>query len=89
MCPESVSVQVWYVAALDVLKSQNRKELFYQFAPALMQFVPKQMVNALISQGRALSPAKLLPALVTVDDDQVSASHICQVGPLSPWHGMA
>jgi hypothetical protein len=71
-------------AALDVLKSQNRKELFYQFAPALMQFVPKQMVNALISQGRGLSPAKLLPALVTVDDDQVSMGHICQVGPLSP-----
>jgi hypothetical protein len=60
-----------YIAALEVLKSQNRKELFYQIAPALMQFVPKQMVDALISQGRGLSPAKLLPALVTVDDDQV------------------
>jgi hypothetical protein len=66
-----------YVAALDVLKSQNRKELFYQFAPALMHFVPKQMVNALISQGRGLSPAKLLPALVTVDDDQVCNLNIC------------
>ncbi|PNF16669.1 putative vacuolar protein sorting-associated protein 18 [Cryptotermes secundus] len=59
-----------YLEALHVLKSQNRKELFYQFAPALMQFVPKQMVDALISQGRGLSPAKLLPALVTIDDDQ-------------------
>jgi hypothetical protein len=68
-------------AALDVLKSQNRKELFYQFAPALMQFVPKQMVNALITQGRGLSPAKLLPALVTVDDDQVSMSHIIKWVP--------
>jgi hypothetical protein len=55
-----------------MLKSQNRKELFYQFAPALMQFVPKQMVNVLLSQGRGLNPAKLLPALVSVDDDQVS-----------------
>ncbi|KDR19383.1 Vacuolar protein sorting-associated protein 18-like protein, partial [Zootermopsis nevadensis] len=59
-----------YLEALDVLKSQNRKELFYHFAPALMQFVPKQMVSALISQGRGLSPAKLLPALVTVDEYQ-------------------
>ncbi|KAJ9580206.1 hypothetical protein L9F63_004149 [Diploptera punctata] len=59
-----------YLEALDVLKSQNRKELFYQFAPALMQVVPKQMVNALISQGRGLNPAKLLPALVTMDEDQ-------------------
>jgi hypothetical protein len=42
-----------------------------------MQFVPKQMVNALVSQGRGLSPAKLLPALVTVDDDQVSILNVC------------
>ncbi|GFG37001.1 hypothetical protein Cfor_07076 [Coptotermes formosanus] len=62
-----------YLEALDVLKSQNRKDLFYQFAPALMQFVPKQTVSVLISQGRGLSPTKLLPALVNVDDDQVSA----------------
>jgi hypothetical protein len=74
--PVVVSVQVLYDAALDVLKSQNQKELFYQFAPALMQFVPKQMVSALISQGRGLSPAKLLPALVNVDDDQVSVLNV-------------
>lgn len=74
-CPE-----FWYVSALDVLKSQNRKDLFYQFAPALMPVVPKQLVNVLISQGRGLSPAKLLPALVSVDDDQVSVccrTHKC------------
>lgn len=59
-----------YLEALDVLKSQNRKDLFYQFAPALMPVVPKQLVNVLISQGRGLNPAKLLPALVSVDDDQ-------------------
>jgi hypothetical protein len=75
---------VLFIAALDVLRSQNRKELFYQFAPALMQFVPKQMVDAFISQGRGLSPAKLLPALVIVDDDQVSMSHVYQAGPLLP-----
>ena len=67
----STNISLYFVA-LDVLKSQNQKELFYQFTPALMQAVPKQMVNALISQGRGLSPAKLLPALVTMDDDQAS-----------------
>ena len=72
----SQCLQFWYVSALDVLKSQNRKELFYQFAPALMPVVPKQLVNVLISQGRGLSPAKLLPALVSVDDDQVSVSYL-------------
>ncbi|PSN40464.1 Vacuolar protein sorting-associated protein 18 [Blattella germanica] len=61
-----------YVEALNVLKSQNRKELFYQFAPGLMQAVPKQTVSALISQGRGLSPAKLLPALVALDDDHAA-----------------
>lgn len=59
-----------YLEALDVLKSQNRKELFYAFAPSLMPFVPKQMVNALIGQGRSLNPSSLIPALVTLDDDQ-------------------
>jgi len=40
-----------------------------------MPVVPKQLVNVLISQARGLSPAKLLPALVSVDDDQVSVCY--------------
>ncbi|XP_063229884.1 vacuolar protein sorting-associated protein 18 homolog isoform X2 [Bacillus rossius redtenbacheri] len=59
-----------HLEALDVLKSQTRKELFYQFAPALMQANPKQTVQVLISQGRNLNPSKLLPALVTCDENQ-------------------
>nr|CAD7410985.1 unnamed protein product [Timema cristinae] len=59
-----------YLEALDVLKGQNKKELFYQFTPALVQAIPKQTIQALIAQGRTLSPNKLLPALVTCDDDQ-------------------
>lgn len=58
--------------ALEVLKTQNRKDLFYQFAPILMQSVPREMVQVLIAQGRGLSPTKLLPALVTCDNDQVN-----------------
>ncbi|XP_067005382.2 vacuolar protein sorting-associated protein 18 homolog isoform X2 [Anabrus simplex] len=59
-----------YLEALDILKKHGRKELFYQFSPTLMQAIPKQTVQALIAQGRNLNPAKLLPALVTCDDDQ-------------------
>ncbi|XP_017785036.1 PREDICTED: vacuolar protein sorting-associated protein 18 homolog isoform X2 [Nicrophorus vespilloides] len=51
--------------ALDVLKSQNNRELFYQFAPILIQEIPKLVVKALIDQGRNLMPVKLLPALVS------------------------
>lgn len=61
-----------YLAALEVLKTQNRKDLFYQFAPILMQSVPREMVQVLIAQGRGLSPTKLLPALVTCDNDQAN-----------------
>lgn len=56
-----------YLDALDVLKSQNRRDLFYQFSPILMQEIPKQTVNALIAQGRNLLPVKLLPALVSCE----------------------
>ncbi|KAK3930225.1 Vacuolar protein sorting-associated protein 18-like protein [Frankliniella fusca] len=56
-----------YREALEVLKSQDKKELFYEFAPALMQAEPKQTVAALISQGRALKPVNLLPALIACD----------------------
>lgn len=56
-----------YAEALEVLKSQDRKDLFYEFAPALMQAQPQRTVAALISQGRALKPVNLLPALIACD----------------------
>lgn len=55
--------------ALEVLKSQNNLELYYQFAPVLMQEVPKHMVNTLIDQGKKLGPLRLLPALVACDGE--------------------
>lgn len=58
------------IAALDILKKQGRKELFYQFAPALMQAVPKQTVQAMIDQGRGLAPSRLIPALVMCDQGE-------------------
>ncbi|XP_066154663.1 vacuolar protein sorting-associated protein 18 homolog isoform X1 [Euwallacea fornicatus] len=55
--------------ALEVLKSQNNLEFYYQFAPVLMQEVPKHMVKTLIEQGKKLSPLRLLPALVACDGE--------------------
>ncbi|XP_063904510.1 vacuolar protein sorting-associated protein 18 homolog isoform X2 [Zophobas morio] len=55
--------------ALDVLKGQNKYELYYQFAPILMQEVPKHTVKALIDQGKKLVPVRLLPALVTCEGE--------------------
>lgn len=59
-----------YPEALGVLKSQNKRELFYQFAPILLQEVPKPTVTALIEQGKNLNPSKLLAALVSCDIDK-------------------
>lgn len=55
--------------ALEVLKSQNNKELYYQFTPILMKEVPKLVVKTLIEQGRHLKPIKLLPAFVNCDEE--------------------
>lgn len=41
--------------------------LFYKFSPLLMQHLPKETVNAWISQKRALDPSRLIPALVRYD----------------------
>ncbi|CAG9857094.1 unnamed protein product [Phyllotreta striolata] len=55
--------------ALDTLKSQNNYELYYQFAPILIQEIPKYTVKVLIEQGKKLSPLKLLPAMVTCSSE--------------------
>lgn len=59
-----------YLEALGVLKSQNNKDLFYQFAGILLQELPRPTVAVLISQGSSLKPAKLLPALVSCNSDE-------------------
>lgn len=55
--------------ALEVLKSQNITDLYYQFAPILIQEIPKHMVKVIIDQGRKLSPLKLLPAMVICNSE--------------------
>ena len=58
-----------YCEALSVLKGQNNRDLFYQFAPILLQEIPGQTVKALIEHGKNLSPLRLLPALVGCQEE--------------------
>lgn len=59
-----------YLEALEVLKSQNNKDLFYQFSGILLQEIPRPTVTALILQGPLLKPSKLLPALVSCNSGE-------------------
>ncbi|KAL2749921.1 vacuolar protein sorting-associated protein 18 isoform X1 [Vespula maculifrons] len=65
-----------YLEALEVLKSQTNKDLFYQFSGILLQELPRPTVTALISQGSLLKPSKLLPALVSCNSDEKHAKEI-------------
>ncbi|GFR83888.1 vacuolar protein sorting-associated protein 18 homolog [Elysia marginata] len=56
-----------YRGALEVLTKQTDVELYYRFSPLLMQYVPKETVEAWFKQGRQLDPKKLIPALVQYD----------------------
>lgn len=62
-----------FKSALDVLRKQNEDELFYKFSPVLMQQIPKETVSAW--KQRPLDPRKLIPALVT-HEQQIDASYI-------------
>lgn len=74
-----------YTTALDILnrfcKSQTYEEYFYKFAPILMEHLPKQTVDALISGSkRFLNPARLIPALMryiaTRKPDDAEENHV-------------
>ncbi|XP_059179714.1 vacuolar protein sorting-associated protein 18 homolog [Physella acuta] len=61
-----------YKGALEVLTKQSDVELYYKFSPLLMQYVPKETVEAWIKQGKQLDPKKLIPALVQYDHKRFS-----------------
>lgn len=65
-----------YLEAIETLQRLKRPELFYQFAPSLMDNCPKHTVNALIAQGARLSPPKLLPAFLSCPSDEEHLSEI-------------
>jgi len=52
-----------YEAVLSILSSAANVELFYSYCPVLLQNLPSQTIDCLISQVR-LSPVRLLPALL-------------------------
>lgn len=56
---------------LQVLRRERRPELFYRFAPILMEAVPKETVAALIEQRDNLTAGKLLPTLISCRAEQV------------------
>lgn len=53
--------------ALKVLRTQRKPDLFYRFAPILMEAAPKETVSALKEQRESLEANKLMPTLVCVD----------------------
>lgn len=65
-----------YFDALKLLQNLNNSELFYQFAPVLMEEEPKHTVNALIAQGAKLLPCKLLPAFLSCETDEKHVTEI-------------
>lgn len=65
-----------YIEALKTLTTLKKPDLFYQFAPVLVEEIPKQTINALISQGARLIPSKLLPAFLSCQCDEEHVSEI-------------
>lgn len=56
-----------YRGALDCLIKQPSLDMYYKFSPLLMQYLPKDTVDAWIKQGKQLDPKRLIPALVQYD----------------------
>lgn len=50
--------------AVSVLIRQTRPELFYKYCPMIMEEIPREVIDAIISQGRRLDPVELLPTLI-------------------------
>ncbi|XP_013172488.1 PREDICTED: vacuolar protein sorting-associated protein 18 homolog [Papilio xuthus] len=65
-----------YLEALKMLQGLRRPDLYYQFAPMLMEAAPKHTVDALISQGHSLIPSKLLPAFLGCENDD---KHVLEI----------
>lgn len=57
-----------FIESLAILKKQNSPELFYKYCPILMEAIPEETVSTLISQGRRLSPDKLIPTLICLQN---------------------
>ncbi|XP_055911201.1 vacuolar protein sorting-associated protein 18 homolog isoform X1 [Eupeodes corollae] len=53
--------------ALSVLRTQRSPEMFYKYAPILMEELPQETVAALMAQGKKLNLERLIPTLICLD----------------------
>lgn len=52
--------------AIAVLNNrQTKAELFYKYCPMLMEEIPRETIDVIISQGKRLSPIPLIPTLIS------------------------
>lgn len=63
-------VQDKHMDALKVLRNQNRTDLFHKYCPILIEAIPKETINAIMTQGKRLDPINLLPTFVSLETDQ-------------------
>ncbi|XP_034487809.1 vacuolar protein sorting-associated protein 18 homolog [Drosophila innubila] len=59
-----------YAEALQTLTKQRDLNLYYKYAPQLMEHLPKPTIDALMAQGSKLEVAKVVPTLVVMDTEE-------------------
>lgn len=59
-----------FTDALETLKLQKNAELFYQFAPVIVEFLPKETIQLLIDRGSNMNPVRLIPTLLCLKTDR-------------------
>ncbi|XP_022227330.2 vacuolar protein sorting-associated protein 18 homolog isoform X1 [Drosophila obscura] len=56
-----------FAEALQTLGKQRDMQLYYKYAPVLMEKLPKPTIDVLIAQGANLEVEKLVPTLIVID----------------------
>ncbi|XP_068159229.1 vacuolar protein sorting-associated protein 18 homolog [Drosophila tropicalis] len=56
-----------FIEALQTLSKQRDLNLYYKYAPKLMEQLPEQTVDALIALGHKLEVEKLVPTLIVME----------------------
>uniref|UniRef100_A0A1I8PFA3 Vacuolar protein sorting-associated protein 18 homolog n=1 Tax=Stomoxys calcitrans TaxID=35570 RepID=A0A1I8PFA3_STOCA len=64
-----------YLQALHILQQQKNIELYYKYCPTLIEYLPKETIELMMSQGRKLNVQKLIPTITTID----SPVHIAEI----------
>ncbi|KAH8420302.1 hypothetical protein KR009_009003 [Drosophila setifemur] len=59
-----------YSDALQTLSQQRDPQLFYKYAPELIERLPKPTVDALMAQGSRLDVEKLVPTLIVMESKE-------------------